>query len=232
MKILEFLQKEFSGWGRYERIIFPFGILFIIVLSFIMNDSKVALISSICGVSYSILAGKGKISCYIFGLAGTACYSYISFKNALYGNLALYVLYYFPMQVLGIFKWKEHLKDDVQEIVKTCLTQKEKIIYLICSILFSIAFYFVLLAFNDQSPVIDSLTSVLSVIGLILTVKRCIEQWYVWFIVNGLSVVMWIKAYANGSNCFATILMWGAYFFLSIYFLWTWGKELHKQKEN
>lgn len=60
MKILEFLQKEFSGWGRYERIIFPFGILFIIVLSFIMNDSKVALISSICGVSYSILAGKGK----------------------------------------------------------------------------------------------------------------------------------------------------------------------------
>lgn len=136
------------------------------------------------------------------------------------------------MQVLGIFKWKEHLKDDVQEIVKTCLTQKEKIIYLICSILFSIAFYFVLLAFNDQSPVIDSLTSVLSVIGLILTVKRCIEQWYVWFIVNGLSVVMWIKAYANGSNCFATILMWGAYFFLSIYFLWTWRKELHKQKEN
>lgn len=231
MKILDFLQKELNGWGRYERIIFPLGILFIIVLSFVMNDSKIALISSICGVSYSILAGKGKISCYFFGLAGTACYSYISFKNALYGNLALYVLYYFPMQVLGIFKWKEHLKDDVQEIIKTCLSKKERAFYLFCSILFSIILYFILLLFKDQSPVIDSLTSVLSVIGLILTVKRCIEQWYIWFIVNGLSVIMWVKAYYNGSNCFATILMWSAYFFLSIYFLYVWKKELNSKNK-
>ena len=80
---------------------------------------------------------------------------------------------------------------------------------------------------HDQSPIIDSITTVFSVIGMILTVKRCIEQWYVWFIVNGLSVVMWIKAYALGSNCFATILMWAIYFVLSIYFLYTWKKELN-----
>lgn len=228
MKLLEFIKGELQGWGKYERIIFPLGILFIIVLSFVMNDSKIALISSICGVSYSILAGKGKISCYFLGLAGTACYSYLSFKNALYGNLALYLLYYFPMQVFGIFKWKEHLKKDAQEIVKTCLSNKEKVIYLTLSILFSIIGYVILVFLKDQSPVIDSLTSVLSVVGLILTVKRCIEQWYVWFIVNGLSVVMWIGAYSNGSNCFTTILMWGAYFVLSIYFLHTWKKELSK----
>lgn len=228
MKLLEFIKGELQGWGKYERIIFPLGILFIIVLSFAINDSKIALISSICGVSYSILAGKGKISCYFLGLAGTACYSYLSFKNALYGNLALYLLYYFPMQVFGIFKWKEHLKKDAQEIVKTCLSNKEKVIYLTLSILFSIIGYVILVLLKDQSPVIDSLTSVLSVVGLILTVKRCIEQWYVWFIVNGLSVVMWIGAYLKGSNCFATILMWGAYFVLSIYFLHTWKKELSK----
>ena len=230
MKLLEFIKVELQGWGKYERVIFPLGILFIIVLSFVMNDSKIALISSICGVSYSILAGKGKISCYFLGLAGTACYSYLSFKNALYGNLALYLLYYFPMQVFGIFKWKEHLKKDTQEIVKTCLSNKEKVIYLTLSILFSIIGYVILVLLKDQSPAIDSLTSVLSVVGLILTVKRCIEQWYVWFIVNGLSVVMWIGAYLNGSNCFATILMWGAYFVLSIYFLHTWKKELSKTR--
>lgn len=226
MNVVEFIKKELSGWGKYERILFPSCILFIIILSIVMNDSKVALVSAVCGISYSILAGKGKISCYFIGLCGTLCYSYISFKNSLYGNLFLYLLYYFPMQILGIFKWKKHLKKETQEIVKTKLPVFERCLYLGGAILFSVIFYFVLKYFGDRSPAIDSVTSVFSVIGLILTVKRCIEQWYVWFVVNGLSVVMWVHAYLNGSNCFATILMWGIYFILSIYFLYTWKKEL------
>lgn len=226
MKIKNFIKKELQGWGKIEKILFPAGILFIIILSFLMKDSKVALMSAICGISYSILAGKGKISCYFFGLCGTFCYSYIAFKNALYGNLALYILYYFPMQILGIFKWKKHLKKDAQEIIKTKLNKKEKLTFISIAILGTMSLYLILQYLHDQSPLIDATTSILSIIGLILTVKRCIEQWYVWFIVNGLSTIMWIKAYINGSNCFATILMWATYFVLSIYFLYTWHKEL------
>lgn len=230
MAILEFIKKELFGWGRIERILFPIGILLIIVISFYLKDSKVALVSAICGITYTILAGKGKISCYFFGLCGTFCYSYISFKNALYGNLALYLLYYFPMQVIGIFKWKKHLKPDVQEIVKTKLSEKERIIYFVIALICSIAMYYILLYMGDLNPIIDSITSVFSVIGLILTVKRCVEQWYVWLVVNGLSTVMWIEAYQAGSNCFATILMWAIYFVLAIYFLYTWQKDLGKVK--
>lgn len=229
MGILDFIRKEFCGWGKYERIIFPLEILLIILISVYMKDSKIALISAICGISYSILAGKGKISCYFFGLCGTLCYAFIAFKNYFFGNLALYLLYYLPMQIAGIFKWKKHLKTDSQEIIKTKLSIRERIIYFSIAIICSVIMYIILDIWHDKSPFIDSVTSVLSVIGLILTVKRCIEQWYVWFIVNGLSVIMWIQAYMNGSNCFATILMWGTYFILSIYFLHTWKKELSNQ---
>lgn len=225
MGIREFIKKELSGWGQLERILFPLIILLIILISIYMRDDIVALISAICGISYSIFAGKGKISCYFFGLCGTLCYSFISLKNHLFGNLALYLLYYFPMQIFGIFKWKQHLQKNTQEIIKTKLSTKERWIYLFASIVFSLVVYFVLLKFNDQNPLIDSVTSVCSVFGLILTVKRCIEQWYVWLLVNGLSTVMWIEAYLNGSNCFATILMWVTYFILSIYFLYIWRKE-------
>ena len=226
MNIMEFTKKELSGWGKVERIIFPLEILLIILISIYMKVNKVALVSAVCGISYTILAGKGKISCYLFGLAGTFCYSFISFKNALYGNLALYALYYFPMQVAGIFKWKKHLKSDTQEIEKTKLSKKERIIYSLIAVLGSVILAYVLWKLNDQNPIIDAITSVFSIIGLILTVKRCIEQWYIWFVVNGLSMVMWIQAYLNGSNCFATILMWATYFVLSIYFLHAWNKEM------
>lgn len=230
MDIVEFVKGELSGWGKYERVLFPLEILLIILISFLIGDSKVALVSAVCGISYTILAGKGKISCYIFGLTGTMCYAYLAFQNALYGNLILYMFYYFPMQILGIFKWKKHLKRDTQEIVKTKLKPDERIIYTILAILFSIILSFVLKKTGDATPFIDAITTVFSVLGLILTVKRCIEQWYVWFVVNILSVLMWIEAYMNGSNCFATILMWATYVVLSVYFLFTWKKDLQSSQ--
>lgn len=230
MKVAEFIKKELSGWGKIERIVFPLEILLIILISILMNDSKIALISAICGISYTILAGKGKISCYLFGLCGTMCYAYLAFKNGLYGNLALYAMYYFPMQIVGIFKWKKHLKKDSHEIIKTSLSSRERIYYILGSLALSLVLYFVLKGLQDLSPFMDSITAVFSIVGLILTVKRCIEQWYVWFIVNGISTIMWINAYLHGSNCFATILMWATYFVLSVYFLHTWKKEIQNKK--
>ena len=109
MNLKQLILDDLKGWGKYERIIFPLELLFIIILSLVTGDDKIALISAVCGILYTIFAGKGKISCYFFGITGTLCYAYISFKNHLYGNLGLYLLYYFPMQIFGIFKWKSNL---------------------------------------------------------------------------------------------------------------------------
>ena len=98
MNLKKFVIQEIKGFNLFEKIFFPLEILLIIVISIILNDNKIALISAIAGISYTILAGKGKISCYIIGLCGTFCYCYIAFKNGFYGNLALYGLYFFPMQ--------------------------------------------------------------------------------------------------------------------------------------
>ncbi len=226
MKLIEFIKNELSGWGKFERIIFPLEILLIIGISFIIDDSKVALVSAVCGIMYTIFAGKGKISCYIFGLTGTMCYAFIAFQNQLYGNLFLYMLYYFPMQILGILKWKKHLKKEKQEIIKTKLKPVECWLFLTITFLISLAAALILKKTGGATPFMDAFTTVFSVTGLILTIKRVIEQWYIWIIVNGLSVIMWIEAYFNGSNCLATVLMWVTYFVLAFYFLYTWRREI------
>ena len=226
MKLVEFIKSELSGWGKYERIVFPLVIISIIIISVILNDSKIALLSAICGISYTILAGKGKISCYIFGLTGTMCYAWISWQNHLFGNLMLYILYYFPMQIIGIFKWKKHLNNKTGEIIKTSINNKTA--YFLVTVIAAIVFAYILNLLHDANPVIDSITTTFSITGLIFTIKRAIEQWYLWAIVNALSVIMWVEAYFNGSNCFATILMWIIYFILAIYFLYNWKKELRK----
>ena len=226
MKVWEFIKGELQGWGKYERIIFPLEILLITLISVYMKDKTVAIISAICGICATITAGKGKISCYLFGMVSNICYSYISFKNAFWGNLCLNMLYYFPMQFVGIAQWKNHMKEDKQEIYKTKLSNKERFVYLVVSVILIIMLCLILQKFNDANAIIDSATTVLSVLAFLLTVKRCIEQWYLWSVVNLLCVIMWLGAYLNGSHCFATVLMWSTYFVLGLYFLYSWKQEM------
>ena len=150
MNIFGFIKSEFENFTKAEIVFFALVIIATILISLLINDSKIALISAICGISYTILAGKGKISCYFIGIIGTFCYSYIAYKNAFFGNLALYLFYYFPMEVVGIFKWAKNLKKDRQEIVKTRLTNLQRVLYLSFTILITILLYVFLYKINGQ----------------------------------------------------------------------------------
>lgn len=192
----------------------------------VFKDSPIAFISAFFGITYTILAGKGTPICYIFGVAGSSFYGCLAFHNALWGNLLLYMGYYVPMQILGYFRWQNHLKSDSYEIVKTSLGKKEFFLLIIISVLCSLATFFILTISNDKSPMIDSITSVLSIAGMYLTVRRAIEQWWFWMIVNGLSAFMWIKIAFSGEKVYSTVIMWSVYFLLAIYFYITWKREI------
>ena len=232
MSIVEFIQGELKGWGNLEKKIFPVGILAIASIAIYMHDALPAIISAICGICATITAGKGKISCYMFGIISNLCYGYISFENEFWGNLALNLLYYLPMQFVGIYNWKNHLKPETQVIYKTKLSFLERFLYLVGVILLCIAGYYILSKFNDGNPLFDSITTVLSVIAFVLTIKRCVEQWYLWTIVNALCAVMWLGAFLQGSHCFATVLMWLTYLGLGIYFLRNWLIEIKNENNN
>ncbi len=225
MKITEFVKKEVSGWKSYEVAIIIFSVAVILYNAIFLHDNIIAVLSSICGILYTIIAGKGKVSCYFFGLAGSGCYITLAFLNALWGNALLYLCYYIPMQILGIFKWKKHLKSDTAEIIKSKLSYKNRLFFVLVSFVGCFLSIYILKYFNDKSPVIDGITTFLSVLGMYFTVRRLTEQWIVWIVVNGLSFIMWLNIVLNGSKVYSTLVMWGVYFILAIYFYVTWNKE-------
>ena len=133
------------------------------------------------------------------------------------------------MQIIGFFKWNKNLKQDKYEIIKTKLGIKERIFLLLITSLISIAAIIVLHVLQDKNPVIDGVTTVFSILGMYLTVKRCVEQWIIWGIVNGLSFIMWFDIAINGEKVYSTVFMWGVYFILAIYFYFVWNKEVVKE---
>ena len=229
MNIAEFIKKELSGWSTFEKVLIPFILVVITGLSIYANDTKVATIHAFFGILATVLAGKGKISCYILGIIGVLCYSYLSLKNALWGTFALQTFYYLPMEFIGIFAWKDHLKEDTKEVKKTKLTSRERLFITIGAGLISVILGFILVYFNDKFPFPDAFVTVLQILAFYLTVKRCIEQWIVWTIVNAINIIMWLVIFASGGNTFATLLTWIIYFCFGIYFLYEWRKELKEQ---
>lgn len=226
VNIKKFIKAELNGWKKLE-IIGLFVVFSIITINaIIVKDNVIAVISAFCGILYSTIAGKGKISCYFFGIAGTCCYSWLSFTNGLWGNLILYMCYYLPMQTIGIFSWSKHLNNKY-EIEKKQLSNPKRIIHFGIAFLLSILAIYILKIVNGSNPICDGITTVLSVFGMYFTVKRCIEQWFVWMIVNGLSAIMWLNLVLHGSKTYATFIMWVVYFILSIYFYIQWKKEIN-----
>lgn len=212
-----------------ELVLFISIILFILINAFIRQDSIIAVISSICGITYTVFAGKGRPFCYLFGVTGSGFYCALSFQSALWGNLLLYALYYIPMQILGFFKWNKNLKKGQNEIVKNKLKFREFFILLFVLIILNVVAYYLLLYLNDKNPLLDSITTVFSIGGMYLTVRRAIEQWLFWFGVNILSLFMWLNVALEGAKVYSTVIMWAVYTLLAIYFYNEWKRELNNK---
>jgi nicotinamide mononucleotide transporter len=212
---------------KFEIVFFSLVIIFLIGHAVIKNDDLIALISAICGITYTFIAGKGNPVCYIFGLMGSGFYCLLSYQNDLWGNLLLYLGYYIPMQILGFIKWNQNLKQNTKNIIKTRLTLNELKKISIISFIFILSLIYVLYRINGSHPILDSATTVLSIVGMYLTVKRAIEQWIFWMLVNFISLIMWIIISLQGARVFSTIIMWAVYLFLAIYFYFSWKQEIN-----
>ena len=211
-----------------EYFLLVLVILFIIINALYKHDSLIAIVSAVCGITYTFLAGKGLPKCYLFGLTGSCFDSFLSYQNALWGNLLLYAGYYVPMQIFGYFSWNKNLKESKPEIKKIKLPLKELIILVSILLLLSLLVYFILYSLNDTHPVLDSITTVFSIGGMYLTVRRAIEQWVFWMGVTALSLFMWINVVINGAKAYSTVIMWAVYLILAVYFYYNWKRDIEE----
>lgn len=221
-----------TKWKNTEKIGLSSILLFILMNALINQDSVIALISAVCGITYTFLAGKGLPKCYLFGVTGSSFYCWLSFQSALWGNLLLYAAYYIPMQIIGYFKWNKNLKEDKKEIVKIALDKKELIVLVLILSIISLAVYYLLLFFKDTHPILDAITTVFSIGGMYLTVRRAIQQWIFWMLVNTLSLIMWINVILSGTKAYSTAIMWAVYLYLAVYFYIEWKKEIKQNLKH
>lgn len=230
--IRDFGINECRNWHWAEILLMTSALAAIVVITWMTGgDNAAGILSAVTGVLYTLLAGKGKSSCYFFGVVNSFLYGFIAMKSRIYGDMLLNWGYYLPMQFVGIFFWLRNYDPEKGEVIKKHLSLKGKIIFSLAVLLCWCSFALVLAAFSARSPWLDSATTVLSVGAMILSVMRCFEQWICWTLVNGISIIMWYQVYTSSGNSIATLLMWIIFLVCGIVFGCRWYREGQEEKK-
>lgn len=214
----------------FEKIwlfVFTFTIL---GLSLYWQDSLIGIIASLTGIWCVVLVAKGRISNYYVGLINVIAYAYVAWGWKYYGEVMLNIGYYFPAQFVGLYLWNKNKINDKEVKVKF-MTNKSRVLWSVISIIGVIGYGYLLKYLGGDLPFVDSLSTTLSVIAMILMIWRYMEQWILWIVVDVASIVLWFVVLLKGGNDISILIMWVAYLVNAIYGLINWIK-MYKEQED
>ena len=229
-ELKKYLKSELTGWKPFDVIWLLFATAVILGLSIYWEDTWMSLIAAITGTWCVILTGKGKRSSFIFGVINVVFYAIVAFQAKYYGEVMLNVLYYFPMNFVGWFAWKKHMNDKTGEVIKECLTLKKSMAVYAVTAVAIVIYGFVLDKLGGNLPYIDSMSTVISVVAQVLSIKRLMEQWVLWIVVDVVTVIMWAVHFAQGGETIATLAMWSVYLVNAIIMFIRWYKESKEKR--
>lgn len=217
------LKTFFKGWTKLDFTWLLIANLVIIGLGVRNKDSVLAIISATTGVTCVIFVSKQMMANYIVGIINVVLYAYLAFQSKLYGDFMLNAFYYFPMQFIGMYMWgKSKDKNNTGNLESKALNGLQKIQLTIVTIALTLLYSLLLKVLGGNIPFIDATSTILSIVAMILMVKQYLEQWYLWIIVNVVSIIMWWISLSQGSGDFATLLMWVVYLLNSLFGLINW----------
>ena len=221
----KYIKSELTGWKIFDVIWLLLATAVILGLSIYWKDNWMSLTAALTGVWCVILTGKGKRSSFIFGTINVVFYALVAYEAKYYGEVMLNVLYYFPMNFVGWFAWKKHMNDDTGEVVKTRMPFKKGLIVYALTAAAIFGYGLVLQAMGGALPFIDSMSTVISVVAQVLSIKRLMEQWVLWIVVDVVTVIMWAVNFANGGESIATLAMWSVYLLNAFIMFFRWYRE-------
>lgn len=226
--IRKYISSELTGWHPLEAAWLILATAVILGLSLYWKDTLLSLTAAVTGAWCVILTGKGKRSSFIFGLLNTVCYALVALEAKYYGEVMLNALYYLPMNFVGWFAWKKHMNDETGEVIKERLNLKQSVVIYVLTGAAIWGYGLILKKLGGNLAFIDSMSTVISVVAQILSIKRLMEQWVLWIVVDVVTVIMWAVHFAQGGETIATLAMWSVYLINAVIMFIRWNKEAKK----
>jgi nicotinamide mononucleotide transporter PnuC len=198
--------KTFNKWFN-TFILVGMAVVTVVVTAVKFKDADsgramlvISAFGSLMGLLSTVCAANGRILTFLFGLIDVTIYGVMCLIGTRYGNAALHLLYFLPMQFVGYFQWRKRGAEEEKKVQARRLDGKQWLLYGSIFLVGLIISYFILAAFDKTEAagvvkwlvVMDAFSMMCNILGQYLLSTAYMEQWYFWLGVNVSTIVMWV----------------------------------------
>ena len=192
-----------------------------------LQNNYIEVLGAVTGLIYLYLEIKQNIWLWPLGIVTSAFYIYVFFTSKFYADMGLMVYYV----IISIYGWWHWLfggnTSDKGELTISKTTPKQWVYLTLASIILFAVMAVVLINFTDSPvPYGDAFVTALSITATWMLARKLIEQWWVWVVVNLVSLVLFIW-----KDLYPTSILFFFYFTLAIYGYYQWKKEMVKSEK-
>jgi nicotinamide mononucleotide transporter len=187
-----------------------------IITNLDFNWSIIESVAVLFSILYVILAAKENIWCWAAAIISVSLYIYICYTSKLYPETGLQI-FYFIMAIIGYYMWN---KEDKEKIKEWSEIKHLLIIFAGAILTFFMGFCFSTYT-DSQMPIIDSFTTVFSIIATYMVIKKVLGNWLYWIVIDAVSIHLYFNR-----DLHLTSLLFVAYTIIAIFGYFSWMKKM------
>ncbi len=223
----------FNYFTRGEIVLWCTSVVLILISFFIFDKEKyLTLTASLIGVTSLIFNAKGNPFGQLLMVVFSILYGIISFTFSYYGEMITYLGMTAPMAVFALISWlKNPYNGNKAEVKVNQLKGAEIIFMLILSIAVTVAFYFILSAFNTANIIPSTISVTTSFIAVYLTFRRSAFYAIAYAANDIVLIILWILAAMTDTSYVSVIICFVIFLVNDIYGFISWTKIQKRQEK-
>lgn len=204
----------------FKKLWAVFAVSAVGIASYVSDAPLLVAIGSLIGIVFVVSVAFGNKFANFWGALCALTFGYFSFEQGFFGNAVVQLVFILPMSIYGLYLWLK--RSESEDGLKRSLTRSDTHELIAITVAFLGMALMFSLSTGATMPLFDAITTVLPVLGTFMLINAYREQWYVWWVYNGLEVIMWLVVASTAPEMLAVLVMRVVFFVNSIIGWFEW----------
>lgn len=181
----------------------------------------IEIFGAVSGVIYVFLEIRQNIWLWPLGIITSGLYTWIFYNSGFYADMGLQ-WYYLFISIYGWILWSRGKAESSKVLKISRISLRTALVLLSISMALFVGIWFVLEKYTDSTiPAWDAFTTSLSIVATWMLAHKIIEHWYIWILVNIVSIGLYIY-----KGLYPTVVLFIVYTIMAFVGYIEWKKEI------
>lgn len=191
-----------------------------------LRNSLLELTAVVFAIAYLVLAVRENILCWLAAGISTLIFLAIFWDVKLYMESGLQV-YYLGMAAFGWHQWRLASGGSADLQVSMWSMQQHLIALALIAVLTLLSGYLLNSGTDAQLPYLDSFTTWASVVTTFMVVRKVLENWVYWLVIDSVSIYLYIDR-----ELYFTSMLFAVYIVIIFFGWFSWSKSYQQKMKT